>query len=104
MINVVHLSFALGKNAGKHQGGAATQVGRLHACALQGRHALNNRVMVFNGDFGTHAADFSGEHEAIFENILGNHGVAVRDRSEQHELRLQIGGEAWMRQRLNIGG
>ena len=60
--------------------------------------------MVFNGDFGTHAADFSGEHEAVFENILGNHGVAVRDRGEQHELRLQIGGETRMRQRLNIGG
>ena len=59
--------------------------------------------MVLNGDLGAHAANFSGEHEAVFENILGNHGIAACNRGEQHELRLQIGGKPRMRQRLNIG-
>ena len=60
--------------------------------------------MVLDGDVRAHAHELAGEHEPVLEHVLGDDGHAVGERGQQHELRLQVGREARMRQGLNIDG
>ena len=43
-----------------------------------------------------------GEHEPALEDVLGDHGGAVRDGVERHHQRLQVGGQARVGQRHGV--
>ena len=44
-------------------------------------------------DVGAHTGQFRHMHETIFKDRLGDHGGPLSDRHQDHELRLQVGGE-----------
>ena len=68
----------------------------------QARLAAHDGVVAVGSHVGAHAGDLVAEHEARLEQVLGDHRGAVGDRQQRDRLRLQVGGQARIRQRHDV--
>ena len=66
--------------------------------------AADQRMVAVGVDVGAQPGEFVDEPEPGLEQVLGDHGRALGDGVERDELRLQIGGEARVRQRDDVDG
>ena len=94
MVDAIDHRFTVGDEAGDHQSRRRAQVGRHDGCALQALDAAHERAIALDRDLGAEALQLERMHEAVLEDGLGDHGGALRDGGERHELRLHVGREA----------
>ena len=102
MVHAAHDGFALGDQAGDHQGRAGAQIGGHHRGAGEHLDAAHDRRVAVRLDVGAHAQQLGHVHEAILEDGFGEHASAPRAGHQGHELRLHVGREAGVRRGRHV--
>ena len=96
MVEALDPRLALGDQRGEDQGGGGAEVGRHHRRTGKWAVAVNRGRGAIDGDLGAHALEFGGVHEAGRVDFLGHRAASVDEELQGHELRLQVGREAWI--------
>ena len=99
MIDPVDHRLAARRQPGDHQADRGAQVGGHDLRAFQRLDPAHPGFAALDGDVGPQPGQFRDVHEAVFEDGLADHALALRHRHQRHELGLHIGGEA----RIGIG-
>ena len=102
VVQAAHLGRALGDQAGDGERGAAAQVGGFDDAAGELTGAGDHGVVAARGDAGAQAVELVDHGEAVLEDVLGDDRGALGEREGDHELRLQVGGKAGVRQRRDV--
>ena len=91
MVDPIDGRLAFGREARDDEARRGAQVGRHDGRALQLADAAHDRGVARDLDVGAKPLHLQGVHETVLENGLGDHGGALRDRVERHQLRLHVG-------------
>ena len=81
---------------------ARAQIARAYLTAVQLRHAVDHRCFALDLDGRAHAVEFAGVAEAVVVDALGDEARPLGQSHADRDLRLHIGREAGVRQRLDV--
>ena len=102
VVHIVDLGLAVGAERRDHEGHPGPDVERPDRRGGQLRHAADHRVVALGTDVGAHPPQFPDVQEPAFEHVLGHDARAVGDGEHREQDRLEIGGDARVRQRDQV--
>src|SRR5262245_19791905 len=96
VVDAVDGGLALRHQAGDDQRYGGPEIGGHHLRPAQGLHAPHCGRVTVQLDVGAESRELLHVHEAILEDGLADHAGAPGLGHQGHELRLQVGWEAWV--------
>ena len=93
MVDLFDECLSPGYQAGQDKAGRCPQVPRGDRAACKRIHAVHHDAVSGLGQVRSHFPQFHDVHEAVVENIFGDHGAPFGNAVQRSELGLHVRGE-----------